>query len=144
VEKSIFDCAIIVCNEEEIISKRTKRDCNQRFLVQQGFVTKEFLVDNEYITRSSLEEILDSKNYVTKDFLMQQNYATKDYVYDMFESFEKRIQHSFDERMRQIQAENRQYLETFIEYMDEKFNILLEKVDARIERIERFVGLAPL
>lgn len=96
-------------------------------------VTKGFLVDNEYVTRSSLEEILDSKNY-----------ATKDYIYEMLESFEKKIQISFDQKINEIQRDNRQHLETILEYMDQKLDIFLEKVDARIERVERYLGLSSL
>jgi len=88
---------------------------------------------SEVVSKGFLEDYLESKNYVTKDW-----------AYKMFETFEKRILTSFDEKINQVQKENRQYFETLLEYMDEKFNIFLEKVDARIERIERYVGLSPL
>ena len=51
---------------------------------EKEVVTKGFLIENEYVTKTSLEEILDSKNYVTKDYLEEvlekKNYVTKDYL----------------------------------------------------------------
>lgn len=100
-------------------------------------VTKGFLVgylsEQEYVTRKSLEEILESKNY-----------ATKEYVHDMFVMFRTLINEDFSEQLRLQGIQNRQYLQALMEYSEEKFQIYAEKIDMKIERIERYLGMEPI
>jgi hypothetical protein len=85
-------------------------------------VTKGFLEDVGYITEQRLEEILESKNYVTKDWAQ-----------DMFETFQKSIT---DEFSRQTGA--------LIEAFRHENRLVIESLESRIERIERFAGLSQI
>jgi hypothetical protein len=70
-------------------------------------VTKGFLVDNEYVTKSSLEEILENKlkPYVTKDYL--------------------------DIKLREQSAEFRQHVESLMEHQINQIQIFMEQMDER-------------
>ena len=85
-------------------------------------VTKGFLADyldkKEYITRPVLEEILESKNYVTKDWAQ-----------GMFET---------------ILSEFRTQTGALIESFRHENRLVIESLESRIERVERYVGLEPL
>ncbi len=86
-------------------------------------VTKGFLVgylsEQEYVTRISLQEILESKNY-----------ATKEYVYDMFVMFRKLINEDFAH-----------HTNALVEMIQHQHRGVTESIIGRIERIERHVGL---
>ncbi len=98
----------------------------------------------EVVDKGYLEDILESKDYITKDYLGSRNYVTKDWAQDMFQSFRTLINQDFSEQLRLQGIENRQYLQTIMEYSEEKFQVFTEKIDMRIERIERHVGLEPI
>jgi len=85
-------------------------------------VTKGFLIDNNFVTESRLEEILDSKNYVTKDWAQE-----------MFETFQKIIREDFAQQTGAL-----------IEAFRHENRLVVEALESRIERVERYVGLSPI
>lgn len=112
---------------DEIITK----ECLHNILKEKDYVNKEYMESKNYVTK----EYMESKNYVTKKYMESKNYVTKDWAFEMFERVDKR----FDEAEKQ----NYQNIQALMEDNRAQTNIIIETIGARIERVERFVGLKP-
>lgn len=99
--------------------KMSKKEQNKP--VVKGFLEDytNYLERKKYVTESSLEIILENKDYVTKDWTM-----------DMFQMFEKRISEDF---ARQTNA--------LVEIIRHENRLIVEALIHRIERIENYIGL---
>jgi hypothetical protein len=95
-------------------------------LENKDYVTKDFLKKQDYVTK----DFLKKQDYVTKDFLMKQDYVTKDWAMDMFRVFEKRISEDFT---RQTNA--------LVEIIRHENRLIVEALVHRIERVENYIGL---
>lgn len=111
-KSGFFGCAKMYVMQKKLSLKERKEPVTKGFLA-------DFLADNEYITRTSLEEILDSKNY-----------ATKEYVFDMFTSFRKLINEDFGH-----------HTQSLIEMIRHENRLIVESIMSRVERVERFVEI---
>ncbi len=97
----------------------------------------------------------ERKETVNKGYLEDQDYTTKDWVFEMFESFERKILLSFDKKVEAIkkdnrqyyevhQKENRQHMESLMEENRHNLQAIVEVFDSKIERIHRQIGMTPL
>lgn len=93
-------------------------------------VHKGFLIENEYLTKSSLHAILDKQKYITESYLKKQNKGT---VRDILKHYEKDMK----QHVEALMEYNKHYFHAIIETLEGRF----EQNESRIDQIEHKMGV---